>query len=84
VYLLLTVGWLLWGAYQPIFDRNARMKSILYFGNVRMAECQADDDEKEKQAERELKEWNGEGRPPWEQRFPECWRISRETDEEYM
>jgi hypothetical protein len=60
------------------------MRSILNSGNVRLAECQADDDEKEKQAEREVKEWNGTGRPPWEQRFPECWRISGETNEEYM
>ena len=60
------------------------MKSILDFGNVRMAECQADDDEKEKQAEREIKEWNGDGRRPREPRFPECWRIPGETNEQYM
>jgi len=60
------------------------MKAIFDLGQVRMAECQADDDEKERQAERELKEWNGEGRPPWQQRLPECWRIPGETSEQYM
>jgi len=57
VYLLLAIGWIAWGIYKPLYDRQ---KSIDYFyalGNETFHECEEANAPKQKQYDSDFQYW---------------------------